>query len=116
MLTACRFTDWQPMPFFFFLTKSPLFFAGSDAVAAQPLGWFAVGMAGSWQVWAVADPAGGEMPPSAELCRGGHARVYLHTSVWLSWRLPVPVPASPLAEFQRRYVSCGEKELFMPGA
>lgn len=64
----------------FFQTKSPLFFAGSDAAAAQPLGLFAVGRAGSWQVWAVTDPAGGEVPPSAELCRGGHARVCLHTS------------------------------------
>lgn len=69
-----------------------------------------------WQLWAVADPAGGGVLPSAELCRGGHARVYLRTSAWLCRRLPVPVPASPLAEFQRRYVSCGEKELFMPQA
>lgn len=64
----------------------------------------------------MADPAGGGVVALAELCRGGHARVYLHTSAWLCRGLPAPVPAAPLAEFQRHYVSCGEKELFMPQA
>lgn len=77
-----------------------------------------MGRAGSWEVWAMADPADGGVLPSAEPCRGGHARVYLHASAQLHRRPPVPVPvsASPLAEFQRRYVSRGEEELFMPQA
>lgn len=64
----------------------------------------------------MADLADGGVPPSAELRRGGRARVYLQASTRLRRRPPVPVPASPLAEFQRRYVSCGEGELFMPQA
>ena len=77
---------------------------------------FAAGTAGSGKLWAVADLAGGGMPSSAGLGRGGRARVYLHASAQLPRGPPVPVPASPLAEFQRCYVSRGEEELFMPQA
>ena len=70
----------------------------------------------------MADRADGGVLPSVELCRRGRARVYLHVSARLRRRppvpvpVPVPVPAFPLAEFQRHYVSRGEKELFMPQA